>query len=125
MPMTISPNASLKGLPKKLTLFAYCYRKKDPTITVHPSTIYDKLHGYSEIRVVKTETGGTKHKIYSYPGIFSGIWHRDLIRGVLIIESKHAGAVADFFKRYRVPFARAAVKEIFNIEKMGRSNGSK
>lgn len=89
---------------------------------MHPATIYDKLHGHSEIRVVKTETGGTEYRTYSYPGVFSKVWHRDLAPGTFVVESKHGGAVADFFKKYRVPYARAAVKEIYHTGKLGRSN---
>ena len=86
---------------------------------MHRSTILDKLHGYSEVRVVKTESGGTEHRTYTYPGVFSKVWHRRLFRGAFVVISKHDGVVVDFFKRYRVPYARATVKEINMLEKLG------
>lgn len=100
---------------QRLTLFLYSSKGA----AIHHSTIRDKLLGYSEIRVVRTETGGTKHKTYSYPGVFSKIWCRDLIRGAFIVEARHEAVVIDLFKKYRVPYVRAAVKEINTPEKLG------
>ncbi len=97
---------------QRLTLFVYKPRAGKRSYT----RIRRWLFGVEESRY---STRLRARKIYRYSGALSGIWYSHPHAGVLIVESTHEAAVIDLFKKYRVPFVRAAVKEINIPEKLG------
>ena len=84
----------------------FIYRGKRGTCSL--KTIYRKLHGYTGIRIKKTDFGRVEHKPYSYPGIP----HQDIIKGVFFVAAKDAGKITEFFGKYRVPFIRTRPREV-------------
>lgn len=71
-------------------------------------TIYRKLHGYTVIRIKKTEFGGTVHKPYSYPGTP----HRDVIPGTFFVAARDEKRITDFFDKFKVPYVRIRPREV-------------
>jgi hypothetical protein len=82
----------------RLTLFVYRTRGA----RCHPSTLYDHLHGFTEVRIKKDAYGRTARKIYRYPGIP----HRDVLQSVLVVSGKNARALEELFNRYGVPYIK-------------------
>ena len=79
---------------KRLVLFLYrgrgnCRKK-----------IYRKLHGWTDIRIKKTEFGETFEGKYSYKGVS----HYDVIPGAFFVRKIDAQAITDFFMENGVPF---------------------
>ncbi len=63
-----------------------------------PHTLYDHLHGYSEVRSTKDGFGRPFHRTYRYPGIP----HRRIMRGVLAVDRKNVRAIEELFDRFDV-----------------------
>lgn len=84
----------------------FIYRGKRGTCD--PITIYRGLHGYTVIRIKKTETGGTVHKPYRYPGTP----HQDVIPGAFFVAAKDEKKVTDFFERFKVPYIRIRLRGV-------------
>lgn len=84
----------------------FVYRGKKGTCSA--ITIHRKLHGLTAIRVKKTETGGTVHKPYSYPGVP----HRDVIPGAFFVSVRDEKEITGFFEKYKVPHIRIRPREV-------------
>lgn len=96
--MNKMPGNPSKLANKKLTLFIY--RAKGASC--HPTTLHDKIHGYSEIRIKKDAQGRTERKKYSYPGIP----HHRLMRGGFVTDLKNAPIVEALFNRFGVSYIK-------------------
>lgn len=88
-------------MKQRLTLFVY----RAEGARCNPRTLYDHLHGYSEIRIKTDEYGRTGRKRYSYPGIP----HRRIMQGVLVADRKNVRAVEELFDRFGVSFIKCRV----------------
>lgn len=80
---------------KRLVLFLYRGRKSNCR-----KKIYRKLHGWTDIRIKKTEFGETFEGKY----IYKGVCHYDIIPGAFFVSKIDAQAITDFFMENSVPF---------------------
>jgi len=93
---------------KKLILFVY----RTKGARCNPRTLYDHLHGYSEVRIKRDEYGGAGRKKYSYPGIP----HHDIIQSVFVTSRKNARAVEELFNRFEVPYVKCPAPVLVRLD---------